>query len=95
MIAGQFVGMPVLDAKPKCKEAMVGAGTAFIYLEPENMVTPRSTPDVECVVALVDQWYLKYAVVPLPPTYCASMRPNWRPNFQVRCVEPRVAGGGA
>ena len=39
---------------------MVADGEAITYLEPEGLVTPRSTPDVECVVALVDQWYLKY-----------------------------------
>ena len=60
MIAGAFAGLPVIEAKPKCKAAMVEAGQAFIYLEPEGAVTPRSTPDVECVVAMVDQWYLRY-----------------------------------
>ena len=60
MLTGPFKGTPVIDAKPKCKKAMCDAGEAFTYLEPEGLVTPRSTPDVECVVALVDQWYLKY-----------------------------------
>ena len=60
MIAGQFKGQTVQEAKPNCKKAMCDANQAFTYLEPENLVTPRSTPDVECVVALVDQWYLKY-----------------------------------
>lgn len=60
MLAGPFAGKPVIDAKPLSKKAMCDAGEAFTYLEPEGVVTPRSTPDVECVVALVDQWYLKY-----------------------------------
>ena len=60
MISGEFSGLPVIDAKPKCKKAMCDRGEAFTYLEPEGLVTPRSTPDIECVVALVDQWYLKY-----------------------------------
>ena len=60
MTAGPFTGLSVQEAKPKCKAAMCAAGQAFTYLEPEGLVTPRSTPDVECVVALVDQWYLKY-----------------------------------
>eukprot|EP00325_Prymnesiales_sp_UTEX-LB-985_P010652 CAMPEP_0174761884 /NCGR_PEP_ID=MMETSP1094-20130205/109498_1 /TAXON_ID=156173 /ORGANISM="Chrysochromulina brevifilum, Strain UTEX LB 985" /LENGTH=1269 /DNA_ID=CAMNT_0015967831 /DNA_START=53 /DNA_END=3862 /DNA_ORIENTATION=+ len=60
MLTGPCAGKPVIDAKPLCKKAMCDAGEAFTYLEPEGLVTPRSTPDVECVVALVDQWYLKY-----------------------------------
>jgi len=60
MTAGPFAGLPVHEAKLKTKAKMVADGEAITYLEPEGLVTPRSTPDVECVVALVDQWYLKY-----------------------------------
>ena len=60
MIAGPFAGQTVQEAKPKMKAKMCADGDAFVYLEPEGFVTPRSTPDIECVVALVDQWYLKY-----------------------------------
>ena len=60
MTAGPFVGSKVEDAKLKTKALLVEQGLALTYLEPEGLVTPRSTPDVECVVALVDQWYLKY-----------------------------------
>ena len=60
MVSGEFAGLSVQEAKPKCKAALCASGQAFTYLEPEGLVTPRSTPDVECVVALVDQWYLKY-----------------------------------
>ena len=60
MTAGPFKGMTVQQAKPLQKKAMIDDGEAFTYLEPEGPVFPRSTPDVECVVALVDQWYLKY-----------------------------------
>lgn len=60
MTAGPFAGLPVQEAKLKTKAKMVADGEAITYLEPEGLVTPRSTPDVECVVALVDQWYLKY-----------------------------------
>ena len=56
MIAGPFVGKTVQEAKPLCKKAMVDAGEAFTYLEPEGPVFPRSTPEVECVVALVDRF---------------------------------------
>ena len=60
MSTGPFAGKSVQEAKPLCKKAMCEAGEAFTYLEPEGPVFPRSTPEVECVVALVDQWYLKY-----------------------------------
>ena len=60
MSCGDFVGKTVQEAKPLCKKAMCDAGEALTYLEPEGPVFPRSTPEVECVVALVDQWYLKY-----------------------------------
>jgi len=60
MTAGPFVGMSVQEAKVATRKKMVAEGQALTYLEPEGLVTPRSTPDVECVVALVDQWYLKY-----------------------------------
>lgn len=33
-------------------------GTALIYFEPEEFVKSRSGE--ECVVAMTDQWYLKY-----------------------------------
>ena len=60
MTAGPFVGKPVAEAKTLTRAKMVADGDAITYLEPEGLVTPRSTPDIECVVALVDQWYLKY-----------------------------------
>ena len=37
---------------------MIAAGEAAVYLEPESVVVSRS--GCECVVALTDQWYLKY-----------------------------------
>jgi leucyl-tRNA synthetase len=60
MIAGPFVGKTVQEAKPLCRQKLIDDGEAFTYFEPDGLATPRSTPDVECVVALVDQWYLKY-----------------------------------
>ncbi|KIR52790.1 leucine-tRNA ligase [Cryptococcus gattii Ru294] len=58
MTVGDFVGTPVVDAKPKVREQMIQAGLACPYAEPESEVISRSA-DV-CVVALVDQWYLDY-----------------------------------
>ncbi|KII84124.1 hypothetical protein PLICRDRAFT_179802 [Plicaturopsis crispa FD-325 SS-3] len=58
MIVGDFVGERVQDAKPKVREKLIKAGLAFAYAEPEGMVISRSAD--ECVVALMDQWYLDY-----------------------------------
>ena len=58
MIIGEFKGDSVQDAKPKVREAMIKAGLAFPYAEPEGLVISRSAD--ECVVALMDQWYLDY-----------------------------------
>ena len=60
MIAGPFVGKTVQEAKPLCEQKLIDDNEAFCYFEPDGLATPRSTPDTECVVALVDQWYLKY-----------------------------------
>lgn len=58
MIVGEFKGEPVQDAKNKVRDAMIKAGLAFAYAEPEGLVISRSAD--ECVVALMDQWYLNY-----------------------------------
>ncbi|KAF8201405.1 hypothetical protein BJ912DRAFT_500295 [Pholiota molesta] len=58
MLVGEFKGQSVQDAKPKVREAMIKAGLAFAYAEPEGLVISRSQD--ECVVALMDQWYLDY-----------------------------------
>lgn len=60
MTAGPYRGLSVMDAKPLCKKKLCADGEAFTYQEPEGPVFPRSTPEVECVVANVDQYYLKY-----------------------------------
>ncbi|KAF9006956.1 hypothetical protein BDQ17DRAFT_1351152 [Cyathus striatus] len=58
MIVGEFKGEKVQDAKPKVRQAMIDAGVAVPYAEPEGLVISRSAD--ECVVALMDQWYLDY-----------------------------------
>ncbi|KAJ6614647.1 hypothetical protein B0H10DRAFT_2263133 [Mycena sp. CBHHK59/15] len=58
MLVGEFKGMKVEDAKPRVRERMMEAGLAMAYAEPEGLVISRSTD--ECVVALMDQWYLDY-----------------------------------
>ncbi|MBW0467490.1 hypothetical protein O181_007205 [Austropuccinia psidii MF-1] len=58
MLVGQFAGEPVEKAKPKVRDQMIAQGYAFVYSEPEGLITSRSGD--ECVVALCDQWYLDY-----------------------------------
>ncbi|KAI6102854.1 hypothetical protein F5141DRAFT_1133125 [Pisolithus sp. B1] len=45
-------------AKPKVRAQLIQMGLAFPYAEPESLVISRSAD--ECVVALMDQWYLDY-----------------------------------
>lgn len=58
MLVGEFKGQSVQEAKTKVRDAMIQAGLAFAYAEPEGLVISRSAD--ECVVALMDQWYLDY-----------------------------------
>ena len=55
---GPYKGQLVKDTKDKVKEDLIKSGEADIYFEPEGLVKNRM--DEECVVALVDQWYVKY-----------------------------------
>ncbi|KAG8908800.1 cytosolic leucyl tRNA synthetase [Tulasnella sp. 403] len=57
-LVGEFKGMEVSDAESRVREWMIEAGEAFLYYEPEGLVVSRSGD--ECVVALVDEWYLDY-----------------------------------
>ncbi|KAI0759168.1 hypothetical protein BC629DRAFT_1550026 [Irpex lacteus] len=47
MLVGEFKGLSVQDAKPKVRESMIQKGGALASGD-------------ECVVALMDQWYLDY-----------------------------------
>jgi len=58
MLVGEYKGLSVQEAKSKVRDAMIKAGNAFAYAEPEGLVISRSGD--ECVVALMDQWYLDY-----------------------------------
>ena len=71
MSIGEFKGEPVQDAKAKVRASMIQNGVAFAYAEPEGLVISRSAD--ECVVALMDQWYLDYG------------EPKWRADAE-RCV---------
>ena len=71
MSVGEFKGEPVQEAKVKVRASMIKNGVAFAYAEPEGLVISRSAD--ECVVALMDQWYLDYG------------EPKWRADAD-RCV---------
>jgi leucyl-tRNA synthetase len=58
MCIGDFKGVSVQDAKNKVKDQLLACGGAYKYAEPEKEVMSRSGN--ECVVALTDQWYIKY-----------------------------------
>ncbi|PFH55407.1 hypothetical protein XA68_18377 [Ophiocordyceps unilateralis] len=58
MKMGDFKGEKVETAKPKVRAQLLEAGDAFPYSEPERKVVSRSGDD--CIVALMDQWYLDY-----------------------------------
>ena len=58
MLVGPHAGTKVCDAKPLVRASLIAAGHAAAYWEPENLVVSRSGD--ECVVAELDQWYLKY-----------------------------------
>eukprot|EP00439_Symbiodinium_sp_Y106_P055719 s1124_g7.t1 len=58
MSTGPFKGQPVKKAKVEFRNVMIQAKQAFTYSEPEKKVVSRSGD--ECVVAAIDQWYLKY-----------------------------------
>lgn len=55
---GDFKGEKVEAAKPKVRQQLINSGEAFAYSEPESLVVSRSGDD--CIVALMDQWYLDY-----------------------------------
>eukprot|EP00727_Mastigamoeba_balamuthi_P001131 m51a1_g11014 putative leucyl-trna synthetase (1104) ;mRNA; r:382753-386680 len=58
MIIGPHAGSKVKDAKTLVRDEMMASGEAAPYCEPSALVVSRSGD--ECVVALCDQWYIKY-----------------------------------
>ena len=55
---GEYKGEPIRVAKDKVKALLIKNGEADTYFEPEGIVKNRQGE--ECVVALVDQWYITY-----------------------------------
>ncbi|KAG8986294.1 cytosolic leucyl tRNA synthetase [Tulasnella sp. 427] len=72
MSVGEFKGLSVQEAKPKVRASMIEQGLAFAYCEPEGLVVSRSGD--ECVVALLDQYYLDYG------------EPKWKEQAE-KCLE--------
>src|SRR5690606_16020089 len=58
LVAGPHSGKKIIDVKATIKQELIDAGKAIVYAEPDKRVISRSGD--ECVVALCDQWYLKY-----------------------------------
>lgn len=58
MIIGPHSGSPVKDSKPIIQKELIDSKDAILYFEPEGKVVSRSGD--ECVVSMLDQWYLKY-----------------------------------
>lgn len=58
MLVGDFKGEKVEAAKTKVRQQLIDVGNAFPYSEPERKVVSRSGDN--CIVALMDQWYLDY-----------------------------------
>ena len=79
MLIGEFAGENVQDAKPKVRDRLIEHGLAFAYAEPEGLVISRSAD--ECVVALMDQWYLDYGETEWKKQAETSVIPIIRPRF--------------
>lgn len=58
MTAGSQKGEKVEDAKEAVKKELLEAGLAVRYWEPEDEIISRSGD--RCIIAFIDQWYLKY-----------------------------------
>ncbi|KAL2755416.1 hypothetical protein ACRALDRAFT_1064467 [Sodiomyces alcalophilus JCM 7366] len=58
MKIGAWSGQPVEQAKPLVRKHLIDEGLAFPYAEPERKIVSRSSD--ECIVSLMDQWYLDY-----------------------------------
>ncbi|RMZ77813.1 hypothetical protein DV737_g4142, partial [Chaetothyriales sp. CBS 132003] len=58
MLAGEFKGQPVQEAKDKVRSVLIDAGQAFLFADPSALVISRSAD--ECVVANIPQWFLNY-----------------------------------
>lgn len=58
MLVGPHAGKPVSQAKAMIRDELMQAGYAITLYCPKSIIMSRSGE--ECVVALIDQWYLAY-----------------------------------
>ena len=58
LLVGKFSSTKVSEAKKLVRDELIRTDDACLYYEPEGKVMSRSND--ECVVALVDQWFLDY-----------------------------------
>ncbi|CAF1020660.1 unnamed protein product [Adineta steineri] len=58
LLVGKYANTKVSEAKKLVRDDLIKNGDGCIYQEPEGKVKSRSND--ECVVALVDQWFLDY-----------------------------------
>lgn len=58
LLVGDYKGKKVQDVKKCLQDLLIKNNEAILYQEPEKLVMSRSGE--ACVVALCDQWYLKY-----------------------------------
>jgi leucyl-tRNA synthetase len=58
MTVGSQLGKTVEDAKDAVKAELIASGDACRYWEPEEEIRSRSGD--KCIIAFIDQWYLKY-----------------------------------
>jgi leucyl-tRNA synthetase len=58
MLIGDFSGLKVKEATTLVRNLLIETGQAASYYEPEAKVVSRSMD--ECIVALCDQWIIKY-----------------------------------
>lgn len=76
MSAGPCKGKPVKVAKTEIRAQLCKEGSALKYSEPEKKIVSR-TGD-ECVIANIDQWYLKYGEPAWKQQILDHMNsPNW------------------
>ena len=73
MTVGSQLGKTAEDAKDAVKAELIASGDACRYWEPEEEIISRSGD--KCVIAFIDQWYLKYGT------------PSWRDPVMNHVVE--------
>jgi leucyl-tRNA synthetase len=73
MSVGSQKGKSVEEAKDAVKKELIANGDACRYWEPEDIIMSRSGD--KCVIAFIDQWYIKYG------------QPEWRDAVMEHVVD--------